>query len=152
AAVFIRIYNRWTGMDPAFREYVYENKFLILQVSLSSELYMLARQLDRLSEKNRWSRDFTLNSMRHALREIIACFPVYRSYIAEEVLPRDRQYMDMAVRQAKRKNPAISSSIFDFVRDMVLLCYPESAQEHDRAEQRRFVGKFKQVTAPVMAK
>jgi (1->4)-alpha-D-glucan 1-alpha-D-glucosylmutase len=149
---FSRIYHRSTGMDAAFRPYVYDKKFLILQVALSSELHLLAHQLDRLSEKNRWSRDFTLNSLRHALREIIACFPVYRSYITEEVVPRDRQYVDMAVRQAKRKNPAISSSLFDFVRDMLLLRYPDSANQNDRAEQRRFVGKFQQVTAPVMAK
>jgi (1->4)-alpha-D-glucan 1-alpha-D-glucosylmutase len=151
-AAFDRIYHRWTGMAPALREYVYQNKFLILQVALSSELHMLAHQLDRLSEKHRWSRDFTRHSLRHALREIIACFPVYRSYISEEVRPRDRHYVESAVFQAKRKNPAISSSIFDFVQDMILLRYPEGEDEQGRAEQRRFVGKFQQVTAPVMAK
>lgn len=151
-AAFNRIYQRSTGQSPEFRPYVYEKKFLILQVALAGELHVLGRQLDRLSERDRWSRDFTLNSLRHALREIIACFPVYRSYIINEVLPRDRQYVESAVRQAKRKNPAISSSLFDFVRDMLLLRYPEHADEKDRAEQRRFVGKFQQVTAPVMAK
>src|SRR5439155_3347004 len=102
-AAFNRIYQRATGMTPAFRPYVYEKKFLILQVALSGELHMLGRQLDRLSEKDRWSRDFTLNSLRHALREIIACFPVYRSYIIEEGLPRDRPYVAMAVWRAKGK-------------------------------------------------
>jgi (1->4)-alpha-D-glucan 1-alpha-D-glucosylmutase len=121
-------------------------------VALSSELHLLAHQLDRLSEKHRWSRDFTLNSLRHALREIIACFPVYRSYITDEVSPRDARYVEVAVRQAKRKNPAISSAIFDFVRDMLLLRYADSASEQDRADQRHFVGKFQQVTSPVMAK
>src|SRR6202034_2471766 len=57
-----------------------------------------------------------------------------------------------AVAQAKRRNPAINGSIFDFVRDMILLRYPDAASDADRAEQRRFVGKFQQVTAPVMAK
>jgi (1->4)-alpha-D-glucan 1-alpha-D-glucosylmutase len=151
-ALFSRIYQRWTGMSPAFHDYVYQKKFLILQVALSGELHMLAHQLDRLSEKSRSSRDFTLNSLRHALREIIACFPVYRSYITSEALARDRLYVEAAVRQAKRRNPAISSSIFDFVRDMLLLRYPEGADERGRAEQRRFVGKFQQVTGPVMAK
>lgn len=153
AAAFSRIYHRYTGMDPLFREFVHEKKFLILQVSLSSELHMLANQLDRLSEKNRWSRDFTQNSLRHALREIIACFPVYRSYTDDDgVQPRDRHYIEAAVAQASQRNPAISTSLFDFVRDMLLLNYPNSATEADRAEQRRFVGKFQQVTGPVMAK
>jgi (1->4)-alpha-D-glucan 1-alpha-D-glucosylmutase len=149
---FDRIYGRATGMETTFRPYVYDKKFLILQVALSGELHMLGGQLDRLSEKFRWSRDFTRNSLRHALRAIIAFFPVYRPYITDEVLPRDRQYVEMAVRQAKRKNPAISGSLFDFVRDMLVLKYPEYADEKDRAEQRRFVGKFQQVTSPVMAK
>ena len=35
---------------------------------------------------------------------------------------------------------------------MLLLRYPETATEEERAEQRRFAGKFQQVTAPVMAK
>jgi (1->4)-alpha-D-glucan 1-alpha-D-glucosylmutase len=153
AGPFTQIYDRWRGHDGTVAEAVYQNKFLILQVALASELHVLAHQLDRLSEKNRWSRDFTLNSLRHALREVIACFPVYRSYITgDAILPRDRAYVRAAVARAKRMNPAISETIFDFVRDMILLKYPEGADDADRAEQRRFVGKFQQVTAPVMAK
>ncbi len=153
AGAFTRIYQRFTGAALSFGELVYRTKFLILQVSLSGELHMLARQVDRLSEKNRWSRDFTLNSLRHALREIIACFPVYRSYISERGLnPTDQAYVESAVRRAKLQNPAISGSIFDFVRDLLLLRYRDSDTEADRAEQRRFVGKFQQLTGPVMAK
>ena len=63
----------------------------------------------------------------------------------------DRVNIDNAVNQAKGRNPAISSSIFDFVRDMLLLKYLDAADETQRGEQRRFVGKFQQVTAPVMA-
>jgi (1->4)-alpha-D-glucan 1-alpha-D-glucosylmutase len=153
AGPFTRTYERWRGRNGLFPDVIYQKKFLILQVALASELHVLAHQLDRLSEKNRWSRDFTLNSLRHALREIIACFPVYRSYISGDAIhPRDRYYVETAVARAKRKNPAISDSLFDFARHMILLNYPEGAGDEDRAEQRRFVGKFQQVTAPVMAK
>jgi (1->4)-alpha-D-glucan 1-alpha-D-glucosylmutase len=148
-----RSYLRRTGMKTPFRELVYQKQFLILQVSLSSELHMLAHQLARLAEKQRWSRDFTLNGLRHALREVIACFPVYRPYISEQSLrPRDVLYVEMALLLARRKNPALSASLFDFVRDMILLKYPESADDAGRAEQQRFTGKFQQVTGPVMAK
>jgi (1->4)-alpha-D-glucan 1-alpha-D-glucosylmutase len=162
APAFDRLYRRWVlpeRLSPAspwgelFAEVVYRKKFLTMQVSLSSELHLLAHQLDRLAAKNRWSRDFTLNALRHALREIVACFEVYRSYITERgVTPRDRQYVERAVAQAKRRNPAISASLFDFVRDMLLLKRLEGAPEDDQVEQRRFVGKFQQLTAPVMAK
>ena len=150
---FTRFYQTWTGYDTRFAELVYRKKSLILRDTLSSELHMLGRQLDRLAQKNRRSRDFTANSLRFALREVIAVFSVYRSYISEEgVHETDRRIVELAVIRATRRNPSVSGALFRFVRDMLLLIYPESAKEEDRAEQRRFAGKFQQVTAPVMAK
>ncbi len=64
-----------------FADVLYESKQTILNVSMSSELHVLSRQLDRISEQHRYSRDFTRSSLRRALREVIACFPVYRTYI-----------------------------------------------------------------------
>jgi (1->4)-alpha-D-glucan 1-alpha-D-glucosylmutase len=153
ATTFSRLYGDWIAADMPFAEMVYQKKLLILQVSLASELHMLAHQLDGLAQANRWSRDFTLNALGYALREIIACFPVYRSYIAGEIVHEDdRRAIELAVRRAARRNPTLSKSLFRFVRDMLLLKYPEAATAAGRAEQRRFAGKFQQVTAPVMAK
>jgi (1->4)-alpha-D-glucan 1-alpha-D-glucosylmutase len=56
------------------------------------------------------------------------------------------------VAQAQRQRPTLSRALFGFVRDMLLLEYPASASEEDQGEQQRFVGKFQQVTSPVMAK
>ena len=148
-----RFYRDWTGDEARWSEIVYEKKYLILRDALSSELHMLGRQLDRLAQKNRRSRDFTRNTLRFGLRQVIACFPVYRSYISDEgVHDADRKYVELAVRRAWRRNPTTSRSLFNFVRDMLLLKYPEAASDDDRAEQRRFAGKFQQVTSPVMAK
>jgi (1->4)-alpha-D-glucan 1-alpha-D-glucosylmutase len=153
AEPFTRLYREWTGDDTPLAEVVYQKKYLVLRDALSSELHMLGRQLDRLAQKHRWSRDFTLNSLRFALRQVIACFPVYRSYISDEgVHDSDRRYVETAVLRAMRRNPTVSRSLFRFVRDMLLLRYPEPSSEEDRAEQRRFAGKFQQVTSPVMAK
>jgi (1->4)-alpha-D-glucan 1-alpha-D-glucosylmutase len=148
-----RIYRDWTQDLRTFADVVYESKRSIMQVSLSSEVHMLAYQLDRLARKHRRSRDFTFNSLRHALEEVIACFPVYRSYIVSDTLhPDDQRYVQQAVLRAQRKNPVVSPELFEFVRDILLLKYPASASKEDQAEQQRFVGKFQQVTAPVMAK
>src|SRR5205814_4943645 len=116
AQAFSRLYQEWTHTDLPFAEVVYQKKLLIPQVSLSSELHMLAHQLDRLAQKNRWSRDFTLNSLRHALREVIACFPVYRSYVNGGVGDRDKVDILRAVGRAKRRNPLLGRAIFDFIR------------------------------------
>jgi (1->4)-alpha-D-glucan 1-alpha-D-glucosylmutase len=126
-----------------------------MQVSMSSELNVLGHALDRLSERNRHSRDFTLNSLTHALREVIACFPVYRTYIdgqAAEVSLQDRACVEVAVAFAKRRNPTTNVSVFDFVRDTLLLRYPENADAIYRRDQLAFVQKFQQLTAPVTAK
>jgi (1->4)-alpha-D-glucan 1-alpha-D-glucosylmutase len=148
-----RFYRDWIQDYRSFADVVYEAKHRILEVSLSGELYMLAYQLDRLAQKHRSSRDFTLNNLRQALQEVIACFPVYRSYISETGLhPSDRVSVEQAVAPAERKRPTLSRTLFDFVRDMLLLEYPALASEEDRGEQQRFVGKFQQMTSPVMAK
>jgi (1->4)-alpha-D-glucan 1-alpha-D-glucosylmutase len=148
-------YVAFTGRRTAFPDMVYVAKQLILEVSMSSELSVLGRVLDRLSERNRYSRDFTLNSLTKALREVIACFPVYRSYIdgrSAELALQDRACVEVAVAFAKRRNPAISPSVFDFVRDTLLLRGPDHADESHRAAQLAFVQRFQQLTAPVTAK
>ncbi len=148
-----RFYYSFVNDDTSFSEMAYAKKYLVLQNALSSELHMLGRQLDRIAQKNRYSRDFTQNSLRFALRHIIASFPVYRSYISEEgVHDTDKKYVELAVRKSIRRNPTVSRSLFRFIRDMLLLKYPETSNEQDRAEQRRFAGKFQQVTSPVTAK
>jgi (1->4)-alpha-D-glucan 1-alpha-D-glucosylmutase len=148
-------YTAFTGRRTTFADLAYECKQLILRVSMSSELNMLGGALDRLSDRNRHSRDFTLNSLTHVLREVIACFPVYRTYIhgrAPEVELQDRACVEVAVAFAKQRNPTTNVSIFDFVRDVLLLRYPPNVDDTYREEQRTFVQKFQQVTAPVTAK
>jgi (1->4)-alpha-D-glucan 1-alpha-D-glucosylmutase len=149
-----RVYRELTGEDMPFDELVYRCKFRMLQSSLASDLHMLAHQLDRLAQSQRWSRDFTLNGLQHALREVIACFPVYRSYIDGGVSERDRVDVLRAIVRARRRNPLLGRQIFDFIRDTLLLKDPSSgpATAEYRASQRRFAGKFQQVTAPTMAK
>jgi len=148
-------YAAFTGQRTPFADLAYESKQLIMRVSMSSELNVLGHALDRLSEENRHSRDFTLNSLTDALREVIAYFPVYRTYIDgrnPEVSLQDRACVEVAVAFAKRRNPAINVSVFDFVRDTLLLRYPANADATYRQDQLAFVQKFQQLTSPVTAK
>jgi maltooligosyltrehalose synthase len=92
-----------------------------MRVSMSSELNVLARRLDRICQQHRHTRDFTLDSLRFALREIISCFPVYRTYIREdqtEVDEEDRRHIEVAISEA---------------------CAPECRREHIRVRcDRRY--------------
>jgi (1->4)-alpha-D-glucan 1-alpha-D-glucosylmutase len=150
-----RVYASFTGWNQPYRDLVYECKRLVLQVSLSSELNVLARKLDKISEQHRWSRDFTLENLRDALRELIACFPIYRTYVgSEDCAPsaEDERHIRAAVAAAKSRNPATSASVFDFLENLLLLQDPEGLNEEQRAERRLFVMRLQQFTAPVMAK
>jgi (1->4)-alpha-D-glucan 1-alpha-D-glucosylmutase len=153
ARAFTTLYRDWIEDYTPFLEVVYDKKLLILGLSLSSELQMLSLALDRLAQRRRWSRDFTLHSLRRVLREVIACFPVYRSYIAEgTVHDDDKKYIDAAIREARKRNPTLNRAHFQFLRNILLLRHPERASEEEIAEQQRFTGQFQQVTSPVMAK
>ena len=148
-------YARFIGSSDSFSQVLYESKRVILATSLSAELYMLSHQLDHISEQHRWSRDFTRLSLFRALREVVACFPVYRSYIRPEmgeVREEDRRRILEAVRVAKRRNPAMSHSFFDFIASVLLLEEPAGLTKESRAERRQFVSKFQQFTGPVTAK
>jgi (1->4)-alpha-D-glucan 1-alpha-D-glucosylmutase len=149
------LYAHFTGEQADFRDVVYESKKVVIRTAMAGELAVLARRLDRISEQHRWSRDFTLNSLASALEELIACFPVYRSYVRPEtgaVGDEDRQHIQTAVRRAKRRNPAISESIFDFIASVLLLEHPGGLGDQERMERAEFVLRFQQLTAPVMAK
>jgi (1->4)-alpha-D-glucan 1-alpha-D-glucosylmutase len=155
AAALKEIFVRFTGQADSYAAVLYESKQTILNVSMSSELHVLANQLDRVSEQHRWSRDFTRSTLRRALRGVISSFPVYRTYIRphdEEVSEVDRRRIQAAVRLAKRRNPGVDSSYFDFIGSVLMLEAPEGLTEAERAERRQFVLKFQQVTGPVTAK
>lgn len=153
AKQFDRIYDRFVKRESDFAEIVYENKKLVMQVSLSGEVNMLAHQLNNIAEEDRLTRDFTLNSLVRAISEVIACFPVYRTYANSASLrDRDVQYIEAAVSKAKRRNPAISGSVFDFLRDVLLLRSPDRASEESRRNWLYFAMRFQQITGPVMAK
>ena len=147
-------YDRLTRLRVPFREIAYRGKQLILRLSMAGELNVLAHQLNRFSERNRHYRDFTLNSLTQAMREIIACFPVYRTYVNErdaEVTARDRAYIERAVREARRRNPNRPPEVYQFVRDL-LQRKVDYIPGSERDAHLRFVGKFQQVTSPVTAK
>jgi len=153
AKAFDDVYAWFIKEKLHFPDLVYKKKKLIMQVAMSSETNTLARYLNKFSEKYRHTRDFTLNSLLIVITEVVAFFPVYRTYIDPAgVNERDRRYIELAVSKAKRRNPAISSSIFDFLKNILLLNYPSNFDDKDKKEWMEFVCRFQQITGPVMAK
>jgi (1->4)-alpha-D-glucan 1-alpha-D-glucosylmutase len=123
--------------------------------ALSSEVNVLTHILDEISSENRRARDFTRSVLRDAIRETIACFPVYRTYIDERgnVKEWDRRYIQQAIDRAKRRNGNMSAAAFDFLRQILLLEGDDGgAMMFGYRKQLYFTLKFQQLTGPVMAK
>ena len=162
-----RTYAKLTGHADAWDDVLYETKRLIMHTAMASELSVLAHMLDRIGEGNRKSRDFTLESMRDVITEVVACFPVYRTYVDEQGwLPEDRAVVELAIARARRRNPAMESSLFDFFREVMLPRDPHDqrdpsverregyppADAAEARERQRFAMKLQQYTGPVQAK
>src|SRR6266853_1873011 len=149
-----RTFHRFIGHTMHFGHLVYAKKRLVMRLALANEVEVLGNMLDRLSEKNRWYRDFTFEALARAVRETIACFPAYRTYLApgQPVSDEDRQVVERAISGAKRRNPAMDESIFNFLRDVLLFRFPANLDATGRAAHTHFVLKFQQTTGPIMAK
>lgn len=150
---FTRIYQRFIGKAENFNELIIESKKLIMKTSLTAELSTLSNYLNRISEKYYSTRDFTLNSLREALTEIIACFPVYRTYISpESESSKALHYIKWAIGLAKKRTMHTDPSIFDFIESVLLAELEENKETPEYYDVLNFAMKFQQYTAPLMAK
>jgi malto-oligosyltrehalose synthase len=146
-----RVYSSFIDAHLEWQNVAYDCQHMVLRRSLASELNTVTNLLARIAQTDRGSRDFTFNSLRQALAEVIACFPVYRTYISDSISDNDRRYIEWAVAAAKRRRSAIEVPVLDFVRSALLLELPVKT-ERVRHQMRAFVMKFQQVTAPTTAK
>jgi (1->4)-alpha-D-glucan 1-alpha-D-glucosylmutase len=142
------IYEEFAGEPTDFRAVAHEKKLNVGQEALGSDVNRLTSVLVEICEANRDHRDYTRAQMRRVIREVAACFAVYRSYVEPrrgEIAKEDREMICGAIECAKRSRPDIDAGLFDFVRDILTL----KAKGKNEAE---FVARFQQFTPPVMAK
>jgi (1->4)-alpha-D-glucan 1-alpha-D-glucosylmutase len=112
---------------------------------------VLAHEFHRLSMRSWRTRDFTLNGMLAALDEVIAAFPVYRTYVTQEgASADDLRYIEWALAQAKKRWRVHDLSIFDFLQEV--LTGQMADPQLDPEEALRVAMHFQQVSGPVMAK
>jgi (1->4)-alpha-D-glucan 1-alpha-D-glucosylmutase len=160
--VFVEAAAR-TRIDRAWRAFVgseasdfghaaHDGKRKVMQTSLVAELSVLANRLRRIARSDRGTRDLTLSTLSQALLEIAACFPVYRTYIAATLSAQDRRYIDWALAVARKKSRNADGSVFDFIRDVLLVRTPDGALQATLEAYRAFAMRFQQFSAPVTAK
>ena len=154
-ASFSRIYANFTGETRGFNRALRECKKRIMDNEMAGELNGLARDAVRIAMQTPKTADFTRNILRRAIREIVASFPVYRTYIDFEGEPTmfDRFTVDQAIEQAQRNESAIDPSVYAFLRALMtgdLVATPRSG--YSRQSVLRCAMKLQQYSGPVMAK
>lgn len=149
---FSEIYSDFIGFDMPFEGLVYDKKKLIVERYMTGDVDNLAHLLKRISGRDRRGSDVTLHGLRRAILEILAVFPVYRTYIdSGNVGQKDRACIEEALKEAKDKNPDLAAEL-GFLEKFLLLEFAKNASEEEVGDQIHFVMRFQQFTGPLMAK
>lgn len=153
---FTEFYHYFTGELRSYEEILHESKHLVIQDLFASDVYRLVDLFLQICSRHRRYRDFSRDDVTAAISELLAAFPVYRSYVVadrrqgatpgvEGVSERDRGIIEQAVAEAKDRREEIDEELFSFLRDVLTL---ESSGE----SEGEFVMRFQQLSGPVMAK
>ena len=147
-------YAEFTGDTESFEEVVYQCKIRIMNHEMASELNMLARDAARVARQNPRTADFTRNLLLRAIREVIACFPIYRTYLDSHTILNDDDVhlIRRAILAARARQREIVPAVFEFIE--LLMCGQLSRQRDGfvRHAVFRCAMKLQQYSGPVMAK
>ncbi len=146
---FENIYRKASSLQGSYEDLLRQAKVEITEKNFASELEVLVSDIKTIADASRRTRDYTAFALRRALVEIIAAFPVYRSYIQDDKpAQEDVRLIEETIGAAKQSSELPDTSVHDFVASALL----GRAQAGDHEDIRRFRRRFQQLTGPVMAK
>ncbi len=149
---FDRIYTRFTGFRSSYEDLVAEKKRLIIGKHMAGDIDNLAILIKKISGRYRHGGDITLYGLKRALVEVMAMFPVYRTYINHNILREaDRHYIKDAINRALQTNPGLMNELA-FLERFLLLNFEDYLPDEEKAQWTDFVMRFQQYTGPLMAK
>ena len=148
-----RLWADLTARSPRFEDEAREARRQILRENLASELTGTATALHRIAQTDLATRDFTLTAIRRAISEVLAHFPVYRTYVSmagrnEE----DERTLEWALAGARRTVRATERPLLDLLDGWLGGEVPRSLPIAGRRQRLRAAVRFQQLSAPVAAK
>jgi (1->4)-alpha-D-glucan 1-alpha-D-glucosylmutase len=154
-AAFDDAYRSFAGVSQGFAEIAIASKFRIMDNEMASEIAALGRAAARLAGGSPMTADLTRGTLDRAIRQTIAHFPVYRTYVDLAGRPNDADLRDLAwaITRARRGDPDLHPSAFDFL-EAALTANAEALRKKElsRTAALRFAMRMQQVSGPVMAK
>ncbi len=112
-------YARFTSESVDYTAMVHDKKLFVLKMMFGSDVNRLSALLAEVCENQKRYRDYTRRELTILLREVIACFPVYRTYVVPEtgqVSDVDVHYIDEAIELAKANRPEIDDDLLGFLK------------------------------------
>ncbi len=149
---FTDIYTKITGVESKYPQLCFEKKQLIVEKNLAGDVDNLAQILKRIAGQSTLGIDFTMNGLKRTLAEVLALFPVYRTYVNGDGLrEEDHNYIKEVIEEARDRIPLLLNEL-NFIEKLLLLEWEESLTEEQKALRLHFVMRFQQLTGPLMAK
>jgi (1->4)-alpha-D-glucan 1-alpha-D-glucosylmutase len=149
---FSRLYSRFTGFYPNYQDLVVEKKRLIIGKHMAGDVDRLANLLKHVSSRDRFGGDITLYGLKRALVEVLAFFPVYRTYVtAEHFSAEDRERIRAVMKKTMERNPSLIHEL-SFIEKFLLLDYGDHVMDEEKEGWVRFTMRLQQLTGPLMAK
>ncbi|MEE1657147.1 malto-oligosyltrehalose synthase [Microvirga sp. CF3062] len=146
---FERIYREASGLQGSYEDLLRQAKVEITEKNFASELEALVSDIKAVADASRRTRDYTTFALRQALVDIVAAFPVYRSYLKDgEPAAEDVRLIEETIEAAKTSSTLPDTTVHDFIASMLLGRMPSGGPD----DVRRFRRRFQQLTGPIMAK
>ncbi|HEX3019477.1 MAG TPA: malto-oligosyltrehalose synthase [Chitinispirillaceae bacterium] len=150
--LFEQVYHQFTGNMMGFEQLLVNCKRIIVDTHLAGDIDNLAILIKDISGKDRRGTDITLYGLRKALIELMIYFPVYRSYINNQIFSsEDRMHLQIAIHNARKAHPDLSRE-FAFIEKFLLLKFDPYATDEEKKSWTDVVMRFQQFTGPLMAK
>ncbi len=139
-----RLDRRLSGRRQDFASIAYQARRDVVDRLFPSELRRLADALAQEAEGRPESRDLSPGLIRDGLRELVACFPVYRSYLDRDgASPEDRETLAHALAEAVRRRGGVDPVVLEWLEQRLL---------GQGAEGLELALRVQQFTGPVAAK
>jgi (1->4)-alpha-D-glucan 1-alpha-D-glucosylmutase len=152
---FTQAYYDLAGEDQDFAAVARDGKLRIMENEMASELNALGRRAAQLAGESPMTADLTRALLQRAIRQVVANFPVYRTYLDFVGMPADADRRDIAwaMTRARRSDPDVHPSAFDFLQNTLMAETEQPpTQELSHTAALRFAMKVQQFSGPVMAK
>ncbi len=141
-------YREFTKAPSDYPRITRDKKLFVLREMLGSDVNRLTDVLLNLCERHRRHRDYSRHQLGEAIREVVAAFPVYRSYVrpaAGIVTDADRAQIGLAIQTTAAQRPDLDAPLLGFIESLLTL-------ELRGDLENEFVARFQQLSAPAMAK